>query len=41
MYDPDRIPFPLKRAPGSKRGEGKWIRTSWDQAMKEIGKKNA
>jgi len=39
MYDPDRIPFPLKRAPGSKRGEGKWIRTSWDQAMKEIGKK--
>lgn len=23
MYDPDRIPFPLKRAPGSKRGEGK------------------
>ena len=39
MYDPDRIPFPLKRAPGSKRGEGKWIRVTWDQAMKEIGKK--
>ena len=39
MYDPDRIPFPLKRAPGSKRGEGKWIRTSWDTAMAEIGKK--
>jgi len=39
MYDPDRIPFPLKRAPGSKRGEGKWIRTSWDEAMKEIGGK--
>ncbi len=41
MYDPDRIPFPLKRAPGSKRGEGKWIRSSWDDAMKEIGSKIA
>ncbi|HIP02945.1 MAG TPA: twin-arginine translocation signal domain-containing protein, partial [Campylobacterales bacterium] len=39
MYDPDRIPFPIKRAPGSKRGAGKWIRISWDQAMKEIGDK--
>lgn len=39
MYDPDRIPFPLKRAPGSKRGEGKWVRTTWDEAMKEIGTK--
>jgi anaerobic selenocysteine-containing dehydrogenase len=39
MYDPDRIPFPLKRAPGSKRGEGKWIRTTWDEAMGAIGKK--
>ena len=39
MYDPDRIPFPLRRAPGSKRGEGKWIRVSWDEAMKEIGTK--
>jgi anaerobic selenocysteine-containing dehydrogenase len=39
MYDPDRIPFPLKRAPGSKRGEGKWVRTTWDEAMTTIGKK--
>lgn len=39
MYDPDRIPFPLKRAPGSKRGEGKWVRTTWDEAMSTIGKK--
>lgn len=39
MYDPDRIPFPLKRAPGSKRGEGKWVRTTWDEAMGTIGKK--
>lgn len=39
MYDPDRIPFPLKRAPGSKRGEGKWVRTTWDEALTTIGKK--
>jgi len=39
MYDPDRIPFPIKRAPGSKRGEGKWIRISWETALKEIGAK--
>lgn len=39
MYDPDRIPFPIKRAPGSKRGEGKWVRITWDTAMAEIGKK--
>ena len=39
MYDPDRIPFPLKRAPGAKRGEGKWVRTTWDEALETIGKK--
>ena len=39
MYDPDRIPFPLKRAPGSKRGEGKWVRTTWDEALKTIGER--
>jgi len=39
MYDPDRIPFPIKRAPGSKRGDGKWIRISWETALKEIGAK--
>lgn len=32
-YSPERIPFPLKRAPGSKRGEGKWVRISWDEAI--------
>ena len=41
MYDPDRIAFPLKRAPGSARGEGKWIRTTWDEAMTTIGNKMA
>lgn len=39
MYDPDRIPFPLKRAEGSARGEGKWVRTTWDEAMSTIGSK--
>jgi len=38
-YDPDRIPFPLKRAPGSKRGDGKWVRTTWDEALGTIGAK--
>jgi anaerobic selenocysteine-containing dehydrogenase len=32
-YSPERIPFPLKRAPGSKRGEGKWVRITWDEAI--------
>ncbi len=39
MYDPDRIPFPLKRATGAKRGEGKWVRTTWDEALSTIGAK--
>jgi anaerobic selenocysteine-containing dehydrogenase len=39
MYDPDRLAFPIQRAPGSKRGEGKWIRVTWDTAMTAIGKK--
>jgi anaerobic selenocysteine-containing dehydrogenase len=39
MYDPDRIPFPLKRAPGTKRGDGRWVRTTWDEALATIGAK--
>ncbi len=39
-YDPDRILYPLKRV--GKRGEGKWKRITWDEALKEIaGKLNA
>ncbi len=34
VYDPDRILYPLKRA--GRRGEGKWKRISWDEALDEI-----
>jgi anaerobic selenocysteine-containing dehydrogenase len=34
IYDPDRILYPLKRA--GERGEGKWERVSWDEALDDI-----
>ena len=34
LYDPDRILYPMKRA--GKRGEGKWKRISWDEALTEL-----
>jgi anaerobic selenocysteine-containing dehydrogenase len=34
VYDPDRILHPLKRV--GKRGEGKWKRISWDEALTEV-----
>ncbi|MBI5814859.1 MAG: molybdopterin-dependent oxidoreductase [Nitrospinae bacterium] len=37
VYDPERILFPLKRA--GKRGEGKWKRVSWDEALNEVAGK--
>ncbi|MHA2068748.1 MAG: molybdopterin-dependent oxidoreductase, partial [Candidatus Thorarchaeota archaeon] len=36
IYRPDRIIYPLKRDPNSKRGEGKYIRISWDEALNTI-----
>ncbi len=34
IADPDRILYPLKRA--GRRGEGKWERVSWDEALDEL-----
>lgn len=36
-YDPERILYPLKRV--GARGEGKWKRISWQQALDEIAAK--
>lgn len=37
LYHPDRINYPLKRV--GKKGEGKWERISWDQALDEVAEK--
>lgn len=37
MYDASRLKYPLKRA--GERGEGKWKRVSWDEALTEIADK--
>ncbi|MDI6754316.1 MAG: molybdopterin-dependent oxidoreductase [Thermodesulfobacteriota bacterium] len=37
LYDPDRLLYPLKRT--GARGEGRWTRITWDQAMDEIAKR--
>ncbi|MEM2314797.1 MAG: molybdopterin-dependent oxidoreductase [Candidatus Bathyarchaeia archaeon] len=34
VYHPERLKYPLKRA--GERGEGKWKRVSWDEALNEI-----
>jgi thiosulfate reductase/polysulfide reductase chain A len=34
LYHPDRLKYPVKRTGG--RGEGKWQRISWDEALDEI-----
>ncbi len=34
LYDPDRMKYPLKRT--GERGEGKWARISWDEALDEV-----
>lgn len=36
IYNPDRLKTPLKRKPGTKRGDGEWIEISWEQALDEI-----
>ena len=37
VYDPERILYPLKRV--GKRGEGRWKRISWTEALDEIALK--
>ena len=37
VYDPERILYPLKRV--GQRGEGKWKRITWEEALSEIGAK--
>jgi anaerobic selenocysteine-containing dehydrogenase len=37
LYSPDRLKYPLKRV--GQRGEGKWERISWDQAMDLLAEK--
>ena len=37
VYDPERILYPLKRV--GERGEGKWKRVSWDEALEDIAAK--
>jgi anaerobic dimethyl sulfoxide reductase subunit A len=38
IYNPDRIKYPLKRVDGTKRGEGKFVRISWDEALTLVAK---
>lgn len=37
VYDPERILYPLKRV--GERGDGKWKRITWEEALEEIGAK--
>ncbi len=39
LYHPDRLLYPLKRELGSERGEGKYVRISWDEALDTIAEK--
>lgn len=39
LYRSDRILYPLKRAPSSKRGEGIYVRISWDEALTTVTNK--
>ncbi|WP_413450743.1 DMSO/selenate family reductase complex A subunit [Georgenia phoenicis] len=36
IYNPDRLKKPMKRKPGTKRGDEQWEEISWEQALDEI-----
>jgi anaerobic selenocysteine-containing dehydrogenase len=37
FYHPERLKYPLKRV--GKRGEGKWVRTTWEEALTTISQR--
>lgn len=39
LYHPDRIVYPLKRIPNTRRGEGKYGRITWEEALTTIANK--
>lgn len=39
IYNPDRLKKPMKRKPGTKRGDEQWEEISWEQALNEIADK--
>ncbi|WP_054952736.1 DMSO/selenate family reductase complex A subunit [Flaviflexus massiliensis] len=39
IYNPDRLKRPMKRVPGTKRGDEQWEEISWEQALDEIADK--
>jgi anaerobic dimethyl sulfoxide reductase subunit A len=39
IYHTDRILYPLKRSPNTNRGEGKYVRITWEEALTTIADK--
>jgi len=39
LHQENRVLYPLKRTPGSRRGEGKFVRISWEEALNTIAGK--
>lgn len=39
LHDPERVLYPLKRDPSARRGEGKFVRISWEEALTTVADK--